>query len=415
MAAAQVSVAEVAPAKDLSKMPLPISDASEYAGRWLLLLGRHETASVVLQNREELERSKAELKPAVVYTSRLDGLEPCMHVVVGRHFAMREEALYWSRFVERAGIPSEVVYAGALASLDPRIEARCEERFRTTTPECPDDVRLVIGAEGFSWIALPTTPTVYLPEADRWESVADGWIQTTSAKQARAAHGVPPQWTLYDEDGSTGVCRVQELAWRVLEVPHKRYAERGGPTCGQASLFARTSCAEGYVWGQPLDAPKIDHGVLTRDEDVTPSVLARVLVGVTSSNVYRAARSLGVRRIADQGLHLDEATSVSPVSMAAGGVYYGVESHLRSSDRGVACNTRDVDTRIFGVADENGSAALPYREIMTEPVALLDLSADGQLELVERDWTGGLAVRGGQAAPVCEVPVAYCASPCGGR
>ena len=117
MEAAEVSVAEVVPAKDMSQMPLPVSDASEYAGRWLLILGRHNSASVVLENRKELESSKADLKPAVVYTSRLDGMEPCSHVVVGRHFAMKEEALYWSRFIERSGIPSEVVYAGSLASL----------------------------------------------------------------------------------------------------------------------------------------------------------------------------------------------------------------------------------------------------------------------------------------------------------
>ena len=97
MEAAEVSVAEVVPAKDMSQMPLPVSDASEYAGRWLLILGRHNSASVVLENRKELESSKADLKPAVVYTSRLDGMEPCSHVVVGRHFAMKEEALYWSR------------------------------------------------------------------------------------------------------------------------------------------------------------------------------------------------------------------------------------------------------------------------------------------------------------------------------
>ena len=169
------------------------------------------------------------------------------------------------------------------------------------------------------------------------------------------------------------------------------------------------------MWGHPLGVTAPPHGVLEEGVEVTPSVLARVLVGVTSSDVYQSARRSGVRRLADKGLKLQEATAVSRLAMSDDRLFYGVDTRMYSGDRGLECNTEDVNTQVFGVATSNGVPVLDYREVMAQPVAALDLGAEGQIVAVERDWVGGLAVRGNGPEAICEVPVAYCASPCGGR
>ena len=268
-----------------------------------------------------------------------------------------------------------------------------------------------MGLDGSSWIALPTSASLYLPEAERWEPAETGWMQPAVGKEGPATRMVASEWRLHDATGASRVCRVSDVAWRVLEVPwslcRSRGTNPGRPACSRAPHAPRVS------FGRSPNRHSTTPGRFDDESEVTASALARVLVGVTSSDVYRSARRASVRRLEDVGKQLDEATLVSRVTMSDGRNLFGVDSRLRSSDRGLECNTTDVNTRILGLASEQGEAVIDYREVMTEPMAVLDVAPVG-LAVVERDWTGGLALRGNASEPICEVPVAYCASPCGG-
>jgi len=416
---ADMELDEVALDLPVHMLPVPIAKPQMLAGRWLLVVQSDLDPSAPLKIREKLEDSRFEVELIRVYSSHLDGLEPCRYVTVAQSYNYREEARYWSRLMERVGIESEVHYAGDIASLDGDIEDWCRRETGDLTDTCPYDMRWLASLDQAIWMELGDAETSTVQSVRAWEHLGDKdavrWWRADT--EVMPAHGVRlgDTWQGFGPEGVSQICRVTGFDVLARGVPHHRHAGDPPevPTCGSPKVFARLDCRGEMVWAIPkVAALPLRYRVLP-EEEVSASVLAQTMVRLTESLGYKLARSRGESRAEEDRLLIQESSEISVIERSDGQRALLVRATLTTDDGVRTCNEAKVHSVVVGVVDMEGRVLSAFREGDGRVLDVVDFDGNGQLEILQEVWPNQHWYFDETGTTRCRMDMAYCDSPCG--
>ena len=415
---ANVELEDVAMNLPVHVLPVPVVKPSSLAGRWLLLVQSDSDMNVPLASREQLESSGFDLNLSRVYSSQLNGLEPCEYVTVAQSYIHREEARYWARQLERLGVASSVQYAGSIAPLDGELEERCQRELDEVSRVCPEEFRWLTTAGTTTWMELDPAPQV--ENLETWgdlgihDQVA-WWRADVPEGVDVSGVAVGDSWRAYGADGEVQTCRITGFDLLARGVPHhdRESTNETLPTCGEAVLYARTDCKGAPVWAQPASRSTPDRYRALPDERVSPTVLAQTMVRLTDSLGYRLARSRGEAQAREERQLLQESSEVQVWERQDGQRVLLVRSTLKTQDGMRTCDERVVNAVVVGIVGMDGQVLSEFREGRGAVLDVVDFDEGGRLSVVQEVWPREQWLFNGRGEARCRAKLGYCDSPCG--
>ena len=417
---AAMELDEVALELPVYMLPVPIAKPESLAGRWLLVVQSDADASAPLKVRKDLKDSRFEIDFIRVYSSYLDGLEPCRFVTVAQSYSYREEARYWSRQMERLGIASEVQYAGEMAALDGNIEDWCQREMDSVSETCPYGMRWLASLDQTTWMEIGEAENSTVESILSWEHMGDKegvrWWRADATPALSDDVALGEVWQGFGVNGVSRTCRVTGFEILARGIPHHRHAEDPSrvPTCGTPKVFARMDCRGDLVWALPKGSEAPRRYRILPDEPVWASVLAQTMVRLTDSLGYKLARSRGEARAEEERLLIQESSEVHVLERSDGSRALLVRATLTTDDGVRTCDEGKVHSVIVGVVDMEGRVLSAFREGEGHVLDVVDLDQNGQLEVLQEVWPHQQWFFDEQGSTRCRMNMSYCDSPCGG-
>ncbi len=397
--------------------PSPRLDGPELSNAWLVILASNTEPNLDPPGLTKILSGDSQVvgaRPGRLDSSRFKGLMPCYEVVVANATTDKGEALELSRQLKAEGIDHYVKNAGAYVGARPAVEAFCARQRAGDVSSCTGGLRMAERWGGKVYVDLGLTGEV----ATRALSTAG---TATSASGDGAAWSAPlTAQTLGDlsigdavhvasaADGSPTTCAVSRFVALTRGTPHWGWGEQGrpGPACGVEEAFAELDC---------------DH------QDVTlASVKAlppRATTTGTSSpasdefaSALRASQAwtdaVAEAKGAADGEQVIEELTMTRWTLGDRELIQ-VDGWLRTGEGYDDCGGDDVNIVVRGVLASNGRTAVPFRIATYERwLGLLDVDADGQLEVISRTFPSVTTIHRTNGEPMCSVEVAYCDCPC---
>ncbi|MFT4624196.1 MAG: hypothetical protein ACI8PZ_002855 [Myxococcota bacterium] len=409
-------------------------DERSYATRWLVVVQRTVDPEVPFDRLDELKAVETvDAKPVRLYSSHLNGLRPCQHIVVARAYDRREEARYFGHKLTLAGFDVEVIQAGEHAPLDGRVEAWCETSRLSVPSECPSDLHFVLAHGGMQWLDLDLSPGEVAramvdaeplavdPKDSAWWSTAleqkgvgtAVMGDTEPGDAAQFAHMVGDVWRGVGASDEAVECEVTGFSVVTRGTPHHRDAKDAkSPTCGVPRMLAQLNCSEPVTWAVPELVELPTRYVRATDREPTPIAMAKVMVTLTDSDLYTRVRAITREATDANRALLDEATDIQLYKSADGREVLLVEGTLRTGEGKATCGRSDVNARIVGVVDSRGAVLSEFREFSGSVDGLIDVDGDGRPELLQQQWPAMPTLFAAGGDLLCRVPTGYCDSPC---
>ena len=356
----------------------------------------------------------SELSPAVLRSQRFKGLMPCYDVIVAGAFAELDAAKALGAQLGEAGVDHYVKQAGALVPPSSRLEAMCSEEPHGA---CRADLRMVVDIGGSPHLALHLDPA--LAEASvggsptrpvRVDESGTMWAAPLPVKTI-ADVNVGDSWTLTNAAGGEPVsCTVSGFGAIVQGQPHFGwYSDEGMPTrpgCGSPEPMARLDC-EGEVVGsswvaRPADAAAI--GTFTEAEAPDPAVEAWL------AKAGATARSEAEAHARDQGVPLSEESKITTLTGGTGGPLSGARQHLQTGEGYAHCGGEDVNLSQLAIL-RDGAPVVALHDT-TDRSVMGVIEVDGEILVLESDWTGSRLLVGADGTSNCTLEVAFCDCGC---
>jgi hypothetical protein len=418
---ALAACSKAAAVAETSSRPEPAA----YGDKWLVILsssrqkGEEPKSLDTLRKHPDLGTNLERLS-----SSQFRGLMPCFEIVVARAFADQNEAKAFSKRLKKLAVDNYVKNAGSYVGVRDELERYCE-RPPTRGAGCGDAHWVERHGER-TFMMLPSDPVMLdrISVQARPPKMLDGdhrvWISPLSSKQI-GAYRIGQTYEV--RESHSDACSITRFALLTRGTPHFSYLQNAqnepptAPGCGSPELFAELDCA---VSGDDLTFPR--GGKVTRYSNNGPrgslvepvlAALRRSASPVTLDNAYTTAQRGAAERKAElreyQDVHLFE------TDQRRVGLY---TLSLQTGEGLTDCGADDVRIDLAALVElsadyEVTSVLMPAREMSETISDILDVGADGSLELVlETKFPHSRELLPVSGGPYCGVVVPFCDCGC---